>query len=413
MRIKRVLMTSYFYEFRFGGAELVARTVKRNLETQCGLDVDVLCLGGSLTPEPEPNIHRVSIPDWWLRSPQLFKRIVLFLNNRFFDKWFVSRASRLDLPWPDYDLIHCEDLNALGATHTIAGLQGLPVVFTLHDTIPKRLYPGQASRAVTRFLDRRLNRRAGQLIPALRACRQILCVSRFVQRSLIQLLNAPSTSAPETLRVIYPPIEEYLGHITGQNSGPIDTSSGKLLFIGRLSKEKGIDLLVRAMGQLPPGVTLSILGLDGPLRTQIESEARQSTAIVLLPTVPHSEVQSVLLTHDVICCPSMFEEPFGKTVLEARLTSKPVVATDLGGIPEILTGYQRAFLVSARSKSEPELIRDFAAAIRVALESGSRPLDAAAERSFLRQFELPSVLEAHLTAYQQSMVKPGTSSGTK
>src|SRR5262245_4362479 len=105
MSTPRILMTSYFYEFRFGGAELVARTLKRNLEKELGIEVDVLCLSGSSTLEPEGNIHRLPVPMQWWRRPQVMKRVILFLNNRLLDRWVVRQAEQALPDLSRYDLI--------------------------------------------------------------------------------------------------------------------------------------------------------------------------------------------------------------------------------------------------------------------------------------------------------------------
>jgi len=398
MRPKRILVTSFFYEFRYGGAELVARTLKRNLEKRAGLEVDVVCFAGSPVREPEPNIHRLSLPAWWMVRSQLFKRAVLFLNNGLLDRWIANRIEALRLDWPRYDLLHCQDFNAIRVSGDLAARHGKPLVLTLHDGFPKALHPGQSNSLLTRVINRGLRQRAETLRPVLLGCRPIVCVSQFVQRSILRFLGSGQPAAAPV--VIYSPIEEYLQHLAPAPGASQSGQAQRLLFVGRLSKEKGVHLLVEALNRLPHPITLSVLGLDGPLRSWLQACAGRNPRVQMLAPVPHEQIQRFMLEHEVICCPSLFEEPFGKTVLEARLTSKPVVATNLGGIPEIAARYPRAILIDPQHKSEEALVRSLAEAIQRALVLAATPLDQAAERHFLSQFQMDAALEAYLEVYQ-------------
>lgn len=388
MTTKRILITSFFYEFRFGGAELVARTIKRNMESRCGIEVDVLCFSGSTTPESSPNIYRIQIPPVCWRQPNLFKRVILFLNNSAFDRWMIWQINKLPINWAGYDLFHCQDLNALQVTYRLAKRHQKPIVFTLHDALPKTLYPGQTISAATMALNFLLLRRAVALKPAIAAAAQVICVSHFIQKKLTQFM----VGQPISSTVIYPPIEEYM--VNGQPSQVLPNS---VLFIGRLSKEKGLDLLIKALDHLP-NVSLSILGLEGPLKPWVSGLEKTNPRIRFIKPVPHDQVMSIIREHAVVCCPSMFEEPFGKTVLESRIAGKPLVASDLGGIPEIVTGYPNAVTIKAAGKSEAQVTVALAEAIKAALTKTDL-VNGEGESEFLSQFTIDTVLNKHLAFY--------------
>ena len=75
------------------------------------------------------------------------------------------------------------------------------------------------------------------------------------------------------------------------------------------------------------------------------TEAAPDVPIHLLPM--RSDVVGPLHAADVVVVPSVYAEPFGRVVIEALSTGRPVIASSIGGIPEILTGDFARFLVPA------------------------------------------------------------------
>ena len=123
------------------------------------------------------------------------------------------------------------------------------------------------------------------------------------------------------------------------------------LYYGRLDPEKGIDVLLEAWAKLGIAGTqgrLLVVGSpsahlhDGPgfLR---ELQAGAPPGCVWLPA--QSNVVLPLHAADVVVVPSLWAEPFGRVIVEAFATGRPVLASRIGGIPEILTGEFERFLV--------------------------------------------------------------------
>ena len=159
----------------------------------------------------------------------------------------------------------------------------------------------------------------------------------------------------------------------------------KVLFYGRLSAEKGIDLLLAAWRRLAPEATLSILGMDGPLRAEVERAA--SDDIHLMPPMAHVDVPDLIAQHDIVCCPSRVEESLCRTALEARLLERVVVASQSGAIPEVVRGYPLTH--SAKVRTDDATATDnVAEALRAALAERRTLSDEEreAEESFREQF---------------------------
>ena len=102
------------------------------------------------------------------------------------------------------------------------------------------------------------------------------------------------------------------------------------LCVGTLDDRKNVVRLADAFATLGEG-SLVFAG-DGPLRTQLEGRER----VRPLGRVAHERVADLVAASDVVCQPSLIE-PFGQVVLEALASERPVVATRIGGPPELLT----------------------------------------------------------------------------
>lgn len=131
--------------------------------------------------------------------------------------------------------------------------------------------------------------------------------------------------------------------LRGELGLPLD---GRILaFVGRVCEQKGVDVLIRAFAALAPGnpdVTLVVVG-----GVAVEYQATlQATLgglddavrgrIILRPVTPTPE--KYYAAADVACAPSLVDEAFGLTVLEAMACAVPVVTSPIGIIPDILGG---------------------------------------------------------------------------
>ena len=113
------------------------------------------------------------------------------------------------------------------------------------------------------------------------------------------------------------------------------------LFTGRLSPEKGVDVLLRALGRLHAGGTgakLRIVG-DGPERPRLEALTRMlelTDDVEFVGRVPREQIERELATAWALVAPSTWAEPLGLTALEAIVHGVPVVASATGGLAETL-----------------------------------------------------------------------------
>ena len=111
-----------------------------------------------------------------------------------------------------------------------------------------------------------------------------------------------------------------------------------ILYAGRLSPEKGVDVLVDAAAHLPAGLRVTIAG-DGPERAALEKRAADRGVVdrvAFLGRIPGDELHQQMRDHAVVVVPSRWYENQPMTILEAYAAARPVVGSLLGGLPELI-----------------------------------------------------------------------------
>ena len=132
----------------------------------------------------------------------------------------------------------------------------------------------------------------------------------------------------------------------------VDASLPYVLFVGRITRQKGVTHLVDAIRYMPPGtqVVLCAGAPDTPeiaeeMRQKVEEASKLNPRIVWIEKmVTKPEAIQLYSNAQVFCCPSVYE-PFGIINLEAMACRAPVVASSTGGIKEVVVDGETGFLV--------------------------------------------------------------------
>ena len=151
-----------------------------------------------------------------------------------------------------------------------------------------------------------------------------ICPSNFIKGKMTE-----AGVFPDRLRVLHNPVD--LG-----TEGVKTALGGPVFYAGRLSPEKGVDVLVHAAALLP-GVEVVIAG-DGPERGRLEELARTLPApgVTFLGRIPGAEVARRMRAAGVVAVPSRCYENQPLSVLEAFAAGVPVVGAALGGVAEVV-----------------------------------------------------------------------------
>ena len=169
----------------------------------------------------------------------------------------------------------------------------------------------------------------------------VIAVSEYTKRSYVEEFGIPS----DKIKVVYNGIEMPDNEPVGEKSA----EAGNLLYIGRLVEEKGVDVLLDALGTLNGNEKfhLDILG-DGPVRKALEQKAGD---LGLGDMVTFHGVQldkkAFFDKSSIFVCPSVCQEAFGISIIEAMSHGLICVASDVGGIPEIITDESQGILFEA------------------------------------------------------------------
>ena len=107
------------------------------------------------------------------------------------------------------------------------------------------------------------------------------------------------------------------------------------LFVGRLSREKGVQTLLKAWEKIGNRMPLKIAG-NGPLAPYVEKMVTDNSGITWLGQRPHKEIYRLMATSEILIFPSEWYETFGKVAIEAFSQSTPVIASRIGACAEIV-----------------------------------------------------------------------------
>jgi starch synthase len=235
------------------------------------------------------------------------------------------------------DLVHSHTWYANFAGHLSAQLHGIPHVITAHSLEPLR--PWKAEQ-----LDGGYAVSSGVEKLAYENASAIVAVSAGMRADILR--SYPQVN-PDRVRVIYNGIDverwrpridpEFLAEIG------MDSDRASVVFVGRITRQKGLPHLLRAAELLPPDVQL-VLCAGAPDTPEIMTEIQEGVAhlqqtregvIWVERMLPRDELCTILTAATAFVCPSVYE-PLGIVNLEAMACGAAVVGTATGGIPEVV-----------------------------------------------------------------------------
>lgn len=170
----------------------------------------------------------------------------------------------------------------------------------------------------------------------LASAHRVVAVSEFLAERL-----APSVPSCQSRLVVVPNGVDVEAFAVPRASRP---GSLRVGFVGRVIDSKGVHVLLEAVRRLGrPDIGLTVVGSGGfdpgapltPYEKDLRLAAKRlASPVRFLPFQPRAALPSILAEMDVLVVPSIFQEPFGLTVLEGMAAGAAVIATRAGGIPE-------------------------------------------------------------------------------
>ncbi len=302
----------------YGGAGVhVAELVKA---LRPSTDVVVRCFGAD---RDEPGVHAYRVPS------------ELASANPALTTLGVDLQIAQDVAGAD--LVHSHTWYANGAGVFASQLHGIPHVVTAHSLEPLRPWKAEqlgGGYRISSFIEK----------TAFESADAVIAVSDGMRRDILRSYPALDESR---VSVVYNGIDldawKPVDDLELVRALGIDPDRPSIVFVGRITRQKGLPYLLRAARQLPPEVQL-VLCAGAPDTPEILAEVEAGVAeltgtrsgVVWIDRIlSRHELSSVLSVATTFVCPSVYE-PLGIVNLEAMACGAAVVGTATGGIPEVV-----------------------------------------------------------------------------
>lgn len=311
------------------------------------------------------------------------------------------------------DLVHSHTWYANFAGLLGSKLHGIPHVVTAHSLEPLRPWKLEqlgGGYRLSSWIEESSYEGAARIIAVSDGMRQdiLRCYPQIDPAKVktihngIDLAAFQSTSNPDIVRSL-----------------GVDPDKKSVLFVGRITRQKGLPYLLKAAASLPDDVQL-VLAAGSPDTPEIMAEvsslieqlgAKRQGVVWLNQMLSRTELVALLSAATVFACPSIYE-PLGIVNLEAMACGTPVVATATGGIPEVVKHEETGLLIpieqvldgSGTPLDEAKFVSDFANGLNQLLSSPRLQEFATAGRSRVeKHFAWEKIAEETIAVYRSAL----------
>jgi glycogen synthase, Corynebacterium family len=310
------------------------------------------------------------------------------------------------------DLVHSHTWYANGAGHLAKLLHGIPHVVTAHSLEPLRPWKAEQLGGGYR-ISSEIERTAFEAADA------VIAVSHGMRADILRSYPAID---PAKVRVVHNGIDlarwQPVDDPDLVRSFGVDPDRPSVIFVGRITRQKGLPYLLAAARMLPPEVQL-ILCAGAPDTPEILAEVQAGVAALQAERTGVVWIERLLAQHELAAllsasttfvCPSVYE-PLGIVNLEAMACALPVVGTATGGIPEVVADGVTGRLVPIEqlddgtgTPTDPDrFVADLAAALTdvVSDPSAARQLGVAGRMRAEAEFSWASIAERTRAIYAE------------
>ncbi|MGY5764537.1 glycogen synthase [Brachybacterium sp. DNPG3] len=309
------------------------------------------------------------------------------------------------------DLIHSHTWYANFAGHIASLLHGVPHILSAHSLEPLRPWKAEqlgGGYRLSSFAER----------SAYEGAAGVIAVSAGMREDI---LRAYPSVDPRKVHVVHNGIDIDVWQPNPETSAltsrGIDPEAPTIVFVGRITRQKGLPYFLRAVRELPEDVQV-VLCAGAPDTPEIAAEVdglvtelqrtRQGVHLIT-DMLPRGELTQLLSHATTFACPSIYE-PLGIVNLEAMACGIPVVASATGGIPEVVVDGETGYLVELEQVADgtgtpvdPDaFVADLAAALTrmVSDPERAKQMGEASRRRAAEHFSWTSIAERTLDVYR-------------
>jgi alpha-maltose-1-phosphate synthase len=395
---KATLFTNEYPPNVYGGAGVHVEYLSQALARR--IAVEVRCFGDQRNDEPNLTVR--GYPRWADARENTDPRFAGVVDA--FQRSLAMAKDTLDA-----DVVHCHTWYTQMGGVLASRLWDVPFVLSIHSLEPLR--PWKVEQLGNGYhLSTWMERTAMEHADA------IIAVSQQTREDVLRLFDVQ----PARVHVIHNGIDPDEYRPTGKTDAlarhGIDPARPYVLCVGRITRQKGIIHLVDAIPQIDPDLQI-VLCAGAPDTPEIGREmeahvaaarAKRAGITWIREMLPRGELIQLYEHAAVFCCPSVYE-PFGIINLEAMACETPVVASRVGGIPEVVVPEETGLLVDlslSPGTFEPSDPAAFSAALAAAINRLGRDPELRAEmgrqgrKRVLEQFSWDAIAETTFNLYR-------------
>ncbi|HEY3602958.1 MAG TPA: glycogen synthase [Chthoniobacterales bacterium] len=338
--MKALFLTNEYPPYIYGGAGVHVDYLSRELAKS--IEVEVRCFGDQRSLGTNPAVRGFELDAGAYTCPKRLRSVF----------GAVQRCLDFNTIAIEADVVHCHTWYSHFGGILAKLNYGLPLVITTHSLEPLRPWKREQLGGGYDF-SLWVEKTALEMADA------VIAVSHGTKADVERLFEV----RPERLHVIYNGIdlEEY--RPTERSDAllrfGIDPARPYLLFVGRITRQKGIVHLARAIPFMDPGfqIVLCAGAPDTPeiaaeMKAAVRAAQKERSGVIWIEEMVDREAVRQLYSHAaVFCCPSIYE-PFGIINLEAMACETAVVASAVGGIKEVVVDGETGFLVPVEQMKE-------------------------------------------------------------
>ncbi len=283
------------------------------------------------------------------------------------------------------DIVHSHTWYANYAGHVASLVGGMPHIVSAHSLEPMRPWKAEqlgGGYRLSSYIEK----------TSYEAAATVIAVSDGMRKDVLR--SYPDLN-PDKVKVVHNGIDSELWQPDTSDEAKavltdhgIDPDKPSVVFLGRITRQKGLPYLLKSLRQIPEETQIVLLA-GAPDTPEIKNEVvalvdevrgeRSGATIWIAEMLPRNKVVAILSHATVFMCPSVYE-PLGIVNLEAMACGAAVVATATGGIPEVVVHGETGWLVPIEQKTdgtgtpvdEDQYVNDFANALNEALSDPAR-----------------------------------------